>query len=1111
MYRDQIIAIAKKHGAQAIIPGYGFLSENTDFARAVAAAGLVFAGPSPEAIESFGLKHTARDLAVSAGVPVVPGSAGLLTTEDDAAAEAQKLGFPVMLKATAGGGGMGLLICADEKELRSNFKVVQSRGESLFKNTGVFLERYYPDSRHIEVQVFGNGLGKAISIGERECSIQRRHQKVIEECPSPFITSTKPDLRQKLTTCAVKLAESINYGSAGTVEYLVDDHTGDFFFLEMNTRLQVEHGITEMCYGVDLVELMLQQADKQLQGKGGIEAKALETLQLRCIEPKGHAIEARVYAENPARNYAPSPGLLQEVSWHEPEGTRIDTWVRSGIIVSAEYDPLLAKVMFHGESRKDAIANMDKILLHSRICGPPVNLDFLRSIICDERFQSGQTTTKFLESFNFTPAAIDVISGGSYTLVQDFPGRPTIGRGFGHAGPMDDVAFRAANILVGNNPGTEALEITLVGPDLRFLGDAIVAVCGPSIPCHLDGSVLPSWTRVYVRAGQQLTFGKMEANCRAYLAVYKGFLNVAEWYGSKATNPMVNVGGYQGRPLRAGDFLRITDTDTLPSLHEDISVPENLRPQYTSDWTIQVMPGPYETGYLTTEDIETFYASTWKVSHNAARGGIRLIGPRPQFGRHDGGEGGAHPSNVIDYGYPIGGLNWTGDEPVILPVDCPNAGGFICNLTIIKGEFWKIGQLRAGDSVRFRRVGLQSALNCRQRNEDFLTDLSSAVESGVWGCAFDSTTLGDEVSFPGQDVVLLVEPTLTRPRLTCRVGGDNYLLVDYGDGKYNLNDQCRAAALKKRLEEAHGPASLNLTQGGEIYNSVSYGNAIALSYDGLKLPRSQLLARILAIDNSIGDMRSTKFPNHNYKLPVTFSHPNLVECVERYKANQRSIASFLPDPFQFVAENNGLTSQELKTLILDAKTIVSGVGFFMALPLLLPVDPRHRLVSPKMNPSRTYTPEGALAWGGSAMCIYPVDAPGGYMPLGMTIPCVDIFGFKAGFSTERPWKYETMDTVSFYEVGEEEYSRKLAEYRSGTYQFEVEESVFDMAEHNRLLATVSDEAASLQRNRSVAQGKMNEKEKALREEWLAQKNASGASEDKLQALLNGMIAPLRMS
>ncbi|KAJ5892341.1 urea amidolyase [Penicillium tannophilum] len=1028
---DQIIKIAKEHDAQAIIPGYGFLSENTAFARSAALAELVFVGPSPEAIESFGLKHTARELALAAGVPVVPGTKDLVDTEEAATAAAASLGYPVMLKATAGGGGMGLLTCHNEAELKDNFRTV-----------------------------FGNGQGKAISIGERECSIQRRHQKVIEECPSPFVEQRYPELRKKLTECAVRLAESIKYGSAGTVEYLVDDHTGDFFFLEMNTRLQVEHGITEMCYNVDLVELMLRQADQELAGKGGLTVEELEALQSKCLDPRGHAIEARIYAENPVRNYAPSPGLLQEVSWHTPVGTRIDTWVRAGTVVSAAYDPLLAKVMYHGQTRSDAIAGMEEVLRKSSLCGPPINLGFLLAIINNETFKEGNTITKFLESFSYTPNAIDVISGGSYTLVQDFPGRPTVGHGFGHAGPMDPIAFQTANLLVGNPVGTEGLEITLTGPELLFLSDAVISICGPSIPADLDGTEIPLWTRVHIKAGQRLKIGKMAAHCRAYLAIFGGLLNIAEWFGSKSTNPMVNVGGYQGRPLRAGDLLEIVEATKIVNAPAT-SVPQHLRPQYgTGQWTIQVMSGPYETG------------------HNAARGGIRLIGPRPGFGRTDGGEGGAHPSNILEYGYPLGGLNWTGDEPVIFPVDCPDFGGFICSLTVVKSDMWKVGQLRSGDHVKFHRVSLETALQSRRQNAAFIDSVALAIKTESWDEAmkFDSA-VGPEVTAPGQDLLQVLEESETRPQISYRGGADDYLLVEYGDGRADLNYKCRSTALARALKSDTGPLSANLPSGGAILNMMCHGSSLAIFYDGLRIPRSELIAKLVTLEQTFGDMRSVKIPNRHFKLPLTFKNKRLDEAIERYMANQRSIASYLPDPLKFTAENNGMTVSQLKSMFLEMESVIIGVGFFMALPQSLPTDPRYRIRTPKMNPSRTHTPAGTVSWGGTSIAIYPVDCPGGYMPLGMTIPTLDISGSKPGFNAEKPWILEDMDTISFYEVSEEEFDRKLAQFRAGNYEFEMEEGVFDMAK------------------------KMAELEDRLVEEWLAEKQAGGTSLDEIKSLL----------
>ena len=542
------------------------------------------------------------------------------------------------------------------------------------------------------------------------------------------------------------MAESIKYGSAGTIEYLVDDETGDFFFLEMNTRLQVEHGITELCYGVDLVELMLRQADAELLGRKGIDKDQLKKLQPSA--PNGAAIEARVYAENPARNYAPSPGTLQSVQWKEIKGCRVDTWVKTGTIVSSHYgtfmsepssilhetsidgadvlDPLLAKVMFHAPTRKEAIKGMHECLSKTRICGPPTNLDFLASILEDKTFVEGRTLTKFLNEFKYTPAAIDVIGGGAYTQVQDYPGRPTMGRGFPHAGPMDPLAFQIGNYLVGNSGGTEGLEITLNGPELLFLGPAIVALCGAPMDAKLDGKAVAMWARIKISAGQKLSIGKTTAGgCRSYLSVYGGFSNVAPWFGSKATSPGVGVGGYQGRQLASGDLLAITK-DVPEHLSGELSLPEALVPKYTNHWDILAMVGPYDEGYLTPEDVQMIYDTTWQISHNAARGGIRLIGPKPKWARSDGGEGGAHPSNVVEYGYPVGALNWTGDDPCIFPVDCPDFGGFVSSTTIIKADYWRLGQMKAGDTMRYQRVSLSDALGVRQRLSEFLGKIVQA-------------------------------------------------------------------------------------------------------------------------------------------------------------------------------------------------------------------------------------------------------------------------------------------------------------------------------------------------------------------------------------------------
>lgn len=342
--------------------------------------------------------------------------------------------------------------------------------------------------------------------------------------------------------------------------------------------------------------------------------------------------------------------------------------VFTGSTITPNYDPLIAKVMNHAKTRAAAIKGMDLILNRSTICGPPTNLQFLAAILADDRFKSGHTLTSFLKSFKFQPSAIDVISAGAYTLVQDLPGRPGVGKGIPHSGAMDPVALSIANMLVGNDRGTEGLEITLTGPELRFIGPACIALTGASMEATLDGEAFPMWTRCIIKAGQKLKIGKTTGGgCRSYLAIYGGLPAVADYFDSKSTSPLVAMGGYQGRALAPGDLLQIA-RKVPEALEKQSSIPKSLRPQYTNSWEICAMVGPHDVGYLTPESIEMIYSTEWKVSHNASRSGVRLVGPVPTWAREDGGEGGAHPSNLVEYGYPLGALNWTGDDPCIFPV-----------------------------------------------------------------------------------------------------------------------------------------------------------------------------------------------------------------------------------------------------------------------------------------------------------------------------------------------------------------------------------------------------------------------------------------------------------
>ncbi len=377
---EAILEAAKTTRVEAIHPGYGFLAENPDFARSVIANELIWVGPGPDAMAAMGDKISARNLMAAAGVPVAPGSADPVTDVDAAVAEAALIGYPVMVKAAAGGGGMGMAAVADEAGLRTEYDKVRGFAERMFGDPSVLIERFFPSVRHIEVQILGLADGRVLALGERECSVQRRNQKLVEEAPSPASGLT-PQRRADLLTAAVRAGEAVNYRNAGTVECLFDPTTGDFFFLEMNTRLQVEHPVTEAILGIDLVE-------EQLRVAAGM-APSFDPDGLR---PQGHAIELRVNAEDPKR-FFPGPGAV--VTWVEPtgEGVRVDSGYAAGTTVTPHYDSLMAKVIVHGADRAEALDRAKAAVETFEIAGPKHNLPFFARLLEDPGFRSGDYDT----------------------------------------------------------------------------------------------------------------------------------------------------------------------------------------------------------------------------------------------------------------------------------------------------------------------------------------------------------------------------------------------------------------------------------------------------------------------------------------------------------------------------------------------------------------------------------------------------------------------------------------------------------------------------------------------------------------------------------------------
>ncbi len=388
---ERVIEVARQSGAQAIHPGYGFLSENAAFARAVVEAGLVFIGPSPESMELMGSKTSARRAAEAAGVPVVPGTNTPLESLDEARETAARVGYPVMLKAAAGGGGKGMRLVASDAEMPSAFETARSEAASAFGDPSVYIEKAVERPRHIEIQVFADTHGNTVHLGERECSIQRRHQKVIEECPSPINDAT---LRASMGEAAVRIARAADYVGAGTVEFLVSDVTRDFFFLEMNTRLQVEHPVTELVTGFDLVR-------EQIRVAAGLPLSFTQDE----VVWTGHAVECRVYAEDPEQNFMPSPGLITHLRVPAGPSVRDDGGVYEGAEVSIYYDPMISKLATWGRTRAEAVERMRRALDEYAVGGIKTTLPFFREVMRDEEFVAGRLDTGFISRFNERRAA----------------------------------------------------------------------------------------------------------------------------------------------------------------------------------------------------------------------------------------------------------------------------------------------------------------------------------------------------------------------------------------------------------------------------------------------------------------------------------------------------------------------------------------------------------------------------------------------------------------------------------------------------------------------------------------------------------------------------------
>ncbi|MDU8419515.1 urea carboxylase [Pseudomonas syringae] len=1156
---DKILAIAKASGAKAIHPGYGFLSENAAFAQACEDAGIAFVGPTPEQLRVFGLKHTARALARQHGVPMLEGTE-LLDSLESAIAAARTIGYPVMLKSTAGGGGIGMRVCRSAEELADSFEAVKRLGQNNFSDAGVFIEKYIQRARHLEVQVFGDGQGEVLALGVRDCSVQRRNQKVLEETPAPNLPH---GMAEELCAAAVKLARAVNYRSAGTVEFVFDSDDQRFYFLEVNTRLQVEHGVTEQVWGVDLVSWMVQLAAGDLPPLDQLQAG---------LKPVGHAIQARLYAEDPGRDFQPCPGLLTAADFPPADGRtlRIDTWVEAGCEIPPYFDPMIAKLIRWAPTREDASAGLIDALNETRLYGVETNRDYLRQIIADAPFASGQPWTRCLEDLVYHADTFEVLSGGTQTSVQDYPGRLGYWAvGVPPSGPMDSRALRQGNGLLGNPEGCAALEITMSGPLLRFNTDAVVAVTGAHIPITVDGQSCAMNTALLVHAGSTLSLGTIAgAGVRSYLCV-RGGLDVPDYLGSKSTFTLGQFGGHGGRALRAGDVLHIAP---LVERSAGQRIADEALEALTDIRRMRVIYGPHAAPeYFTEAYIERFFATDWEVHFNSSRTGVRLIGPKPEWVRADGGEAGLHPSNIHDNPYAIGAVDFTGDMPVILGPDGPSLGGFVCPVTIIEADLWQLGQLKAGDKVRFHPVSVeachaamnstshwkntrgselaresyipytenpstvptssrasslpQGTTNSRRSElvrEGYIphTENPSTVPTSSRASSLPQGTTNSRRSELVREGYIpdAVNPSTATPssrasslpqgtansrrselvriedlpspiildigqddkRLVARLSGDTHLLLEIGAPELDLVLRLRGHALMLALEAKALAGVIDLTPGIR---------SLQVHYRPEQLPLRQLLDIVAGEWDAVCAAKDLQVASRIVHLPLSWDDPACQLAIEKYMTTVRKDAPWCPSNLEFIRRINDLPNlDEVQRTVFDASYLVMGLGdVYLGAPVATPLDPRHRLVTTKYNPARTWTAENSVGIGGAYMCVYGMEGPGGYQFVGRTLQMWNRYRDVAAFEG-KPWLLRFFDQIRFYPVSADELLRIRRDFPLGRFALNIEHSTLNLADYQAFL---SREAEGITAFRAQQNAAFN----AERERWIANGQADFESDE----------------
>ncbi|WP_306365580.1 5-oxoprolinase/urea amidolyase family protein [Nocardia sp. CC227C] len=633
-----------------------------------------------------------------------------------------------------------------------------------------------------------------------------------------------------------------------------------------------------------------------------------------------------------------------------------------------------------------------------------------------------------------------VLRPGMQSTVQDWPGRV----GYWHvgvppSGPMDDLSFRLGNRALGNPEGAAGLECTLRGPALRFDTPTWVCVTGAPVPVTVNGRPVRQWRSVLVPAGGVLDVGAVRGpGMRGYLLIAGG-IEAPEYLGSRATFTLGRFGGPRGRALEAGDVL----TFGAPTGRVSSGVPGERQPVLTHRWELAVTEGPHGAPeFFTRADVDTILGTDYEVHFNSDRTGVRLVGPQPRWARLDGGEAGLHPSNIHDTAYSVGALDFTGDTPILLGPDGPSLGGFVCPVTVVAADRWKLGQLAPGDTVRFVPVRADRAASLHATGPDRRADWPMVLSGG-----------GD-----GDDGVLARRETEDGTAVTYRRAGNDGVLIEYGEMTLDLGLRARVHALHEHLLARAEPGITELTPGVR---------SLQVRTDPDRLPAAALLDLLAEAQTALPAAEELVVPSRTVHMPLSWDDPATREAITRYTHGVRADAPWCPWNIEFIRRMNGLASvDEVFDTVFAAEYLVLGLGdVYLGAPVATPTDPRHRLVTTKYNPARTWTPENAVGIGGAYLCVYGMEGPGGYQFVGRT---TQVWNHASSGIGEEPWLLRFFDRIRWYPVSAAELLDLRADFAAGRGELRTDDGEFRLADHRAFLAENADSIAAFRARQSEA-------------------------------------------